>query len=53
MKNFIISGLVTWIFFREFAVVIPSPWLTIPAFFVICLALIMELEDLIRKEWFY
>lgn len=53
MKNFIIAGLMTWIFFREFVVSNPYPWVTIPGFFVICLAVIMELEDLIRKEWFY
>ena len=53
MKNVIIAGLLTWIFFREFAVEIPSPWFIIPAGFLICLAVIMEIEELIRKEWFY
>lgn len=53
MKNVIISILVTWIFFRECAVYIPSPLFVVPAFFVIVLAIVTEIEDLVRKEWFY
>ena len=53
MKNVIISVLLTWIFFREFAERIPSPLFVIPAFFVICLLAITSIEEKVRKEWFY
>ena len=53
IKNAVISLLITWIFFREFAEIIPSPLLVVPAFYLVCLAAVVGIEDIIRKEWFY
>lgn len=53
MKNIIISILVTWIFFKECTVSVPSPLFVVPAFFILVLAIVTGIEDLVRKEWFY
>lgn len=53
VKNVIIAALATFIAWHDFFVEHPHPWFLIPCLFFVILAILVEAEELIRKEWFY